>query len=132
MQIISNTQPITKVETIKTLIPQSRRKIGVPSLEGIHLIQCDTIMYCQADGNYTKIFLSDGSSLMSSKGLKYIEKCLPKTSFIRTHQSFIVNINEVIKIDALLLLSNKKEIPIARSKKSEVKKWFQHLVMFVE
>ena len=36
-------------------------KLAVPTLEGIDFFKTDDIIYCQADGNYTTLYLTNNS-----------------------------------------------------------------------
>lgn len=79
------------------------------------------ILFVQAERNYCKIQTSQREYLMSIP-LKRIEEKLPLEDFVRTHRSFLVNVE---KIDTLsehfdsLMIKNHK-IPISRSLKNQV------------
>lgn len=105
---------------IKNLIDD---KIQVNVDHHIELINKSNVLYSQGDGNYCHIFLKNGKSYMISKKLKYMESQLNGESFMRIHNSFIVNLNEVVQInkkESMLKLSNGKSIPISRQKKDMV------------
>jgi two-component system LytT family response regulator len=58
------------------------------------------IKYCQACGNYTKFFLSNGDTYMSSKNLgDYEHPPLDGSHFFRVRNSYIVNMRFVARID---------------------------------
>jgi len=119
------------VAQLKMLEPKSAKKIGFNTLEGIHIIDTSNIICCEALGNYTKVHLKDKKSFMVSKTLKLIEEHLPFRQFKRCHNSFIVQINEVLKIHESLEMSNGIIVPISRRKKKEVKGWFSEIVSFI-
>jgi len=54
---------------------------------------------------------------MVSKSLKEYENLLSEHGFFRPHQSFLVNLNHVKKIDktdgGYIVMKNKKEIPVS-------------------
>lgn len=66
-------------------------QISIPVAEGFRYLIPEKIMYCMADGAYTRFFLEDGSPFMSSKGLKEVEQLLPPTTFFRIHYSHLIN-----------------------------------------
>lgn len=68
------------------------RRIGITDNEGINIIDLDKIIRCEADGNYTKIFLSDGTRLVSAKTLKEYDSYLSNHHFFRIHQSHLINL----------------------------------------
>lgn len=96
------------------------KKINI-SLDGkIIYLESDEILYCEGDGNYTTIHLTNGKSLLVTQQLKQIEEKLTN-DFFRIHNSFIVNlskISEYLKSDNYVILSNNVKIPVSRQKKS--------------
>lgn len=98
-------------------------KIQVAVDQNIRLIDPEGIIYCQSDGNYCHIHLASGESHLISKKLKYMEEKLDKYPFMRVHNSFIVNLNEVREInkkDSLIILNDGTSVPISRSKKDKL------------
>jgi len=73
----------------------SSSKISIRTLKGIHVLQCKDILYCKADGRYTRIFLHNGESYVIAKVLKKYEELLPDSCFFRIHKSHIVNLGFV-------------------------------------
>ncbi len=49
------------------------------------------VAYLEANCNYTIIHLACGKQIMSSFTLKKFEDAIRKSTFIRTHKSFIIN-----------------------------------------
>jgi two-component system LytT family response regulator len=102
----------------------SNSKVAFPIENGIKVVKINSILYCQSDVNYTKVFLIDGSHFILSKTLKIIEDLLPSSIFLRVHKSFLVNFNYVIyfsrSLDAYLELSNHIKIPVSTRKKEDV------------
>ncbi|MEA5402904.1 LytTR family DNA-binding domain-containing protein [Arcicella sp. DC2W] len=104
------------------------QRITINTREGLHILWLEEIMYCEADGGYTTFFLNDGSKPVVSKPLKEYEILLPETTFLRVHQSFIVNINFIVlfkKENCSIILKHKltgstKEIPVSTRKREEV------------
>lgn len=103
---------------------QSNAKISFPIENGFKVVKINSILYCQSDINYTKIYLNNGTSFILSKTLKLIEELLPHSIFVRVHKSFLVNFNYVIyfnrSLDAYVELSNHIKIPVSTRKKDEV------------
>src|SRR5436309_10638666 len=74
------------------------KKIAVPTAEGFELIPEDEILRCEADDNYTHIFLKNKNRIIACRTLKEVEEQLRDFShFIRVHHSYVVNLNEVTK-----------------------------------
>lgn len=70
-------------------------KILIKSNNEIHFLAPENIIYCEADGSYTKVYLEDnhGDFKIVTTHLKKIEKALPKDCFFRIHDAHIVNCN---------------------------------------
>jgi two-component system, LytTR family, response regulator len=76
--------------------PAQRQKIALPNRDGFEFVEVNAILYCNAEGAYTKAVFSDKKhSLLNSRTFGDIETMLPPEIFIRIHHSTIVNINAV-------------------------------------
>jgi len=75
--------------------PTSFNKIVFPDYQGFNAIRINDILYCQADGSYTHIYLLDGKKITTSKLLKQVVDMLPQETFFRIHKSYVVNINQI-------------------------------------
>ena len=78
-------------------------------------------MYCKAEGSYTTFKLTNGTNLLVSKHLKEYENLLVEQHFMRVHNSFLINLNEVkkyVKADGgYILMNNGETVSISRNKK---------------
>lgn len=72
-------------------------KINLPTKNGFEIIELDDIMYCNADNNYTHIFLRDKRKITISKTIKEYDELLPASKFYRIHQSYLVNLGYIKK-----------------------------------
>lgn len=99
-------------------------KITVPQQDGFEVLKTSDILYCQADDNYTQIYLSSGAKLLASKTLKYFEESLSNLGFLRIHKSYVVNINAIVKYKkgkgGSVVLENNKELLVAPSRKANL------------
>jgi len=68
-------------------------KINTPS--GFRLIEIDKLMYCEAEGTYTKLFLSDGEWYYSTYNLGKVENLIKDFFFIRINRSVVINLRKV-------------------------------------
>ena len=73
------------------------KRITIPTSEGLHFIDIDTIIYLEASNNYTHFFLSTDQKFLVSRTLKEFEELLPPELFVRIHHSTIINKNFVEK-----------------------------------
>lgn len=88
---------ITLSALLKNLVSGS----GIPStlvvsdIKGFEVLKVPEIIMCQADGYCTIITLTGNRKIVSTRNLKHFEELLEGHSFIRAHNSFLVNIAHV-------------------------------------
>ena len=73
-------------------------RIAVKDRQQIHVIPVNEVDYIEADGDYVKLHTAK-KAYLKEKTMKYFEENLPPQQFIRIHRSYIVNVNEVAKIE---------------------------------
>ena len=114
-----------KLESLMKLLSESSKtkKITVPVSDGLEFIHIDDIVRCEADSNYCKIFLRDGSNLFISKTLKHMDDLIEDKKFVRIHQSHIINMDFVKRYirgkNGQIIMDDGSIIPISRSKKDD-------------
>ncbi len=100
------------------------KKLVLKTATEINMVDVDDIMYCRSDNAYTTFHLLTGENVMVSKGMKEYEELLSTHHFFRPHTSFLVNLNQVKKLDktdgGFLILKNGKEIPVSTRKKARL------------
>jgi two-component system LytT family response regulator len=125
-KVIHRTQkPITQqLEILMQKIHQPStpiNKIAMPTMEGLQMIQVDSIISCESDSNYTILKLKENKKIIVSRTLKDIEELLEEHSFIRVHRCYLANLNEVEKYvkgeGGYLVMSDASTIDVARNKK---------------
>lgn len=98
-------------------------KIAFATLDGIQYVSATCIRYCRADDNYCHIMLTNGERILMSRTLKWVAALLPKHQFIRTHASYMVQVNAINRFDAeYVILDCGTRIPVSRSHRMEVRK----------
>lgn len=113
----------------KLQIEQSRAKniSELPAAENLHLfvkendkltkVLFSEILYIEAMGDYIKINTSSGT-IVTYSTLKGFEERLQNKKFVRTHKSFIVQINAINAISGnMVILNNNISIPISNTYK---------------
>lgn len=110
---------------------QTKKKIVLKTAESIHLVPILNVVRCEADCNYTKIFLENHPKILISKSLKYFEDMLSDYGFVRVHQSHLVNINHVVRLDktdgGVLVFADGSQVPIAVRKRDQLLKLLNSL-----
>jgi len=95
-------------------------KITINHSKGIKIIEDDTIIRLQAEGNCTKLFFADGASYLDTRTLKVYEGLLDPNKFFRVHKSNIINLNYLSDYSNqdgnFAIMNNGDEISISRAK----------------
>jgi two-component system, LytTR family, response regulator len=104
--------------------PSSQQKIALPYRDGYEFVEVTHIIYCQAEGAYTKVFLDNKKYIVVSKTLGDIEELLPTDIFQRIHHSTVVNLDYVthfVRSDGgYVKLQTGESLIVSKSKKEAV------------
>lgn len=118
-----NEQPDVE-ELLKDWKGSQSQRIDIRTKTGIEFVEASQVMYIEASSNRTNVVLADGCALESAKGLKDYETqlCTEGSSFIRIHNSFIINVNYVnryLREDGGYAVIDKKSIPVSKARKDD-------------
>lgn len=106
------------------------RKIVLKDFENTWFVKVNDILYCEAEGTYTRFFLQDTEPILVSKNLKEYEEILEPLGFLRTHHSFLANPDKIKYYDktdgGALILENGRSIPVSQRKKDFVMQALQN------
>ena len=99
-------------------------RISLATRDGFMMVKNEEIIHLEASDNYTMIYMSENRKFLSCKNIKVYEESLNKNVFFRVHKSHIVNISNHLKgftrnDGNIAVLSNGKQIPVARRKLTE-------------
>ncbi len=105
-------------------------KIPVPTSDGFELIPVETVLFCEAQDNYTSFHLNNRKKILACRMLKEVEEQLNDFPFfVRVHNSFIVNLKEVKKYvrgeGGYVIMSDDSSVNVSRSRKEVLLKWFK-------
>lgn len=79
------------------------------------------ILFIEAAGSYCNVHVSSNSEkLVLAMTLAELKKYLPTNIFIRTHRTFIININHIERILGNTIYLNETAIPIGREYKKNI------------
>ena len=104
---------------------QQITKITVVEKLGFRIVELKSVMYFEADSNYTIIHLSDLDKVVSSKSLGEYEKILDSSIFFRIHKSTIINLDFLKGFSSyqgyFVILEDNTKLPISRRRYIEFK-----------
>jgi two-component system, LytTR family, response regulator len=107
-------------ENLKTQNSKNSR-LALPSSDGLVFINVDEIVYCEATGNYTNIYMNDDRKFLVSRTLREYDDLLEDQDFFRIHNSYVINLKclkkyirgEAGQVD----LANDKTLDVSKAKK---------------
>jgi DNA-binding LytR/AlgR family response regulator len=88
-----------------------------------HQINLNNLLYIEAYGNYTKLFLND-EMIVSHEKISHYEDILNASEFLRVHKSFLVSICKIKYIEGNRILINEHKIPIGQTYKNSINKLY--------
>jgi len=110
---------------LENMLPKKnmQQRIAIPTIDGLQFINLTEIIYLEANVNYTYFFLSGNKKYIVSRTLKDFEDMLPGDTFLRIHNSYIINKNFAEKYirgeGGQVVLSNGVTLDVAKRKKAE-------------
>lgn len=100
--------------------PVQQQRVVVKTGGKIKIIPVEDIHYLEASDDYVKIHTHNGAFL-KNKTMNYFEQVLDPTHFVRTHRSYILNVQQVTRIDPyekdshLCILHSGATVPVSKS-----------------
>lgn len=125
----SNQAGVEKLIHQMTNIGKTLERIVVKSGSKIHVLPIDDIQQIEAQDDYVMLHTPTGR-FMKKETMQRLEAQLPQDRFIRVHRSFIVNINQVQRIEQfgkesfLLILKNGSEVSVSKSRIKDLRREF--------
>ena len=84
----------------------------------IYKVEFTDLLFAEAQGNYTRIVMTQGV-ILPVMTFSSFEEMLPSKLFLRVHRSFIVNKSRITHIEGNRVYIGKYEIPIGSNYKDE-------------
>lgn len=107
-------------------IIHEQNRIVVKDGTEIKIIPIDDVDYIEAYDDYVKIYQGK-KYILKKQTMNHFEQVLPKDQFVRIHRSYILNVNQLTKIESyeknsyVAILKSGTSIPISRSSYSDLK-----------
>jgi two-component system LytT family response regulator len=103
-----------------------KQQVILPTLEGFEVVKMEEIVRLRGNGNFTDLYLNNGTKKMVCRFLKHFTEILP-LPFIRVHKSHIINLNCVKSYNkgGIVMLNDGAEIEVSSTYKEEFFKNFK-------
>lgn len=97
-------------------------RLALHTHQGLKLVSPQEIVRCEANNNYTTFFLTDKSTITTSRTIKEYEEILSEHDFVRVHKSHLVNLHfiDLLTNKNHLLLMDKTPIEVSRRRRPEL------------
>jgi two-component system LytT family response regulator len=115
-----------QIELLKSQLQggQLPQKIAIPSHGGVEFVELKDLVYCEADSNYTKLFLTNGKNYLLSKTLREVQEVLEERNFLRVHRQYLINLDHIKSYHkgdaAYLVMQGDTNIPVAKNQKERL------------
>lgn len=103
-----------------SLSPSQSHRVVVKNGSKIKIIPVHDIFYLEAADDYVKIHTQEGYFL-KNKTMNHFEQVLDEQQFVRSHRSYIINIQQITRIDPyekdnhVAVLRTGTKVPVSRS-----------------
>lgn len=114
-------------KNLRTLLENVRQnenqysKITLPAGHTYEIVLIKDIIRCEANDNYTFVFLTEGRKFLVSGTLKHYEDLLPEKDFIRVHHSHLINMNHLARFlkedGGYAVMSDGSKVEVSRRKR---------------
>jgi two-component system, LytTR family, response regulator len=100
--------------------PAQSQRIVVKTGSKIKIIPVHDVFYLEAADDYVKVHTQEGSFL-KNKTMSHFEKTLDPQQFVRSHRSYIINIQQITRIDPyekdnhVAILKSGAKVPVSRN-----------------
>lgn len=116
-------------ESLKQVYPEGIRRVVVKTGNKVEVIPLGDIHYLSAEDDYVGVVTAKGKFL-KLKPMKYFEEVLDSKLFIRVHRSYMVNVNEITRVEPyeknkqFLVLRSGERIPVSKQGGVRLKEFF--------
>lgn len=118
-------KPVAKQE--ETFLGEN--KIAITHSNGYIIADYNDIIRFEAQGNYSRIYMKDGTVLVTSKTLKRYNDQIQTNHFFRIHKTHFVNVSYIKEVinrgNGYVVLKDGTELPIAVLKRPQFNKFMK-------
>ena len=102
-------------------------KYPIPVYDELIYVDLKSILYLEAHYDRTEFHLIASPSITSSKNIGFLEKSLANKTFIRIHDSYVVNLTKVVKYlrHGYVVLNTSIGLPVSQNKKEVFLQYFR-------
>lgn len=98
-----------------------KKKIIIPSIEGLEFVKIEDIIHCEGETGYTKIHLKNGKPMLSSNSIGHFNKLFESNDFYLVHKSHLINLSYIDKYlnEGYVILNATIKVPVSRNRRQD-------------
>jgi two-component system LytT family response regulator len=128
-KVSDRNKKISNEENLRSLLENVKQsesqfsKITLPTGHAYEIVLIKDIIRCEANDNYTNVYLAGGKKFLVSGTLKHYEDLLPATDFARVHHSHLINMNHMLRFlkedGGYAVMSDGSKVEVSRRKRED-------------
>ena len=128
-KVVARNKKVSNEDNLRSLLENVKQnenqyaKITLPTGNAYEVVLVKDIIRCEANDNYTNVYLASGKKYLVSGTLKHYEELLPEKDFIRVHHSHLINMNHMLRFlkedGGYAIMSDGSKVEVSRRKKDE-------------
>jgi len=122
-QVMLNLQLQQLEYILKQHAVSSGKKIALGMADKIVFVNVSELLYCEAQGPYTRVHLHDGKTIVTSRPLGEFESQLAGHGFFRIHHSYVINLCGVKEFQrnegGYLVMTNNVKLEVSQRKRKD-------------
>lgn len=103
---------------------QADRVLALPVQDGLEMVHVNEVVVCEADAQYTTLYMRDKTKMVISRALGEFEALLGDERFIRVHHGHLVNRAHIKKYvrgeGGEVIMSNGMNVAVSKRKKADL------------
>jgi two-component system LytT family response regulator len=103
-----------------SMVPPQNQRIVIKDGSKIKIIPLPDVFYLEAADDYVKVHTKEGYFL-KNKTMSHMEQVLDQSQFVRSHRSYIINVQQITRIDPyekdshVAILRSGVKVPVSRT-----------------
>ncbi len=116
-----------RIQNLEKILAQtsgtSVSRIGIAMADKIVFVKISDILYCEARGGYTNIYMISGKKILASKPLGDFESQLSSHKFFRIHHSSLINLVHIKEFQryngGYVVMENNAKLEVSHRKRKD-------------
>ncbi len=118
--LVCSIQQMDEENNIEYSVGEDKKYIFIWRQNDYLKLTLEEILWIEAEGSYSRVYLTGNRNMIISFNLAIIEKDLPGNDFIRIHRSYIINLHHVNSLIGNSLSIEGKLLTIGRAYREDV------------